>query len=139
MAKTSRAMRRSGGNATVTEKISPLDRSIISAKSPIDESKAGASYRKLPDAFKRSIERNLVPSDDFIGYARSGSVSLTDEWTTSVRGMKGKQKVITAIKDGKVHYTVKSRNKVLLQTNDKNRVANKIAEFYLSEMKAMNR
>lgn len=47
---------------------------------------------------------------------------------------RGKRKVITEYVDGKIRYTVKNKNKILLRTNSKEQAANKIAEFYNSMM-----
>ena len=39
------------------------------------------------------------------------------------------------VPDGKINYTVKEKNKILLKTADKNKVANKIAQYYNEELR----
>ena len=103
-------------------------KALAKSMKDIDEKKAGATYRNLSESLKRSINVNLMPSKEFRDGVSNG-VSLSDEWRTSVKGF-GARKVITEAKNGKIEYTVKNRNKILLKTNDKNRVANQIAQFY---------
>lgn len=107
---------------------------INKANAPIDESKVGANYKKLPRAFKTNIDRNLQLSQVFIDYMNQKR-PVEDEWTVGLKGIKRKQKVITSMDNGKVLYTVKEKNKILLKTNDKNKVANKVAEYYNQELK----
>ena len=104
------------------------------AQRPIDASRTGENYRKLPATFQRNIEKNLQPSDVFKELATSKNPA-EDEWTVGLKGIKRKQKVITSIKDGKINYTVKEKNKILLKTTDKNKVANKVAQYYNEELR----
>ena len=116
-----------GGGGTRSAR-SWLEAELTKADAPIDPSKTGANFRSLPKAFQKNIEDNLKLSDTFKTYARAGT-PLQDEWTTSMRGVNGKRKVLTDLVNGRINYTVKDRNKILLQTTNKNQVANKIAEF----------
>ena len=107
---------------------------IDKANAPIDESKVGANYKKLPQAFKTNINNNLQLSQIFIDYMNQKHPA-EDEWTVGLKGVRRKQKVITSVQNGKILYTVKEKNKILLKTNDKNKVANKVAEYYNQELK----
>ena len=104
------------------------------AQQSIDAAKTGENYRKLPSTFQRNIEKNLQPSEVFKELATSKNPA-EDEWTVGLKGIKRKQKVITSIKDGKINYTVKEKNKILLKTTDKNKVANKVAQYYNEELR----
>ena len=97
----------------------------------IDGMKAGANFRKLPQAFKNNIEEQLKPSQTVINLWKSGNKNnATDEWTVGIRGVKEKQKAVMSFEKGKVTYTIKRRNKILLKTTNRNQAANKIAEYY---------
>lgn len=97
----------------------------------IDGMKAGANFRKLPQAFKNNIEKQLKPSQTVINLWRNGNKNnATDEWEIGIRGVKEKQKAVMSLEKGKVTYTIKRRNKILLRTTNRNQAANKIAEYY---------
>lgn len=98
---------------------------------PIDETKAGANYRKLAPALKKNIERFLQPSREVVKLWENGNIyNAVDEWTAALRNTKDKRKIIMQFVRGKVQYTIKSGNKILLRTTDRNHAANKIAEYY---------
>lgn len=94
---------------------------------------AGAAFNSIPKSYQTSINDNLIMSDVMQGAIRNGNSRISDEWETKFG--KEKRKVITEVKDGKLQYTVKNKNKIVLRTNNKNQVANKIAEFYKKAMK----
>lgn len=116
-----------GGNNT-------LEKAISKTQQPINEEKAGKAYQNLPKAFKDSIKRNLQLNDEEIRLLRDGE-KITPEWQTGIRGAREKIKVFTNIDNGKVSYTIKQRNKILLKTDNKNRVANNVAQFYQEQFK----
>ena len=100
------------------------------ATKDIDETKTGASFRKLSSSLKRHININLIPSKALKDALQKGNTNIEDIWMTSITGV-GVRRVISKGVNGKIEYTVKNRNKILLKTTDKNKAANKIAEFYL--------
>ena len=108
------------------------------AAKDIDETKTGASFRKLSSSLKRNIEVNLIPSKTLKDALQKGNTNLEDTWRTSIKGV-GARQVISKGVNGKIEYTVKNRNKILLKTTDKNKTANKIAEFYLEAQKQVKR
>ena len=136
MAKGSRPSGGGGGGkaANTQPKASGIEKQLQIANTPVDPSKTGANYEKLPAVFKRNIDKNLIPSEVFTDYANA-SKPAEDIWTVGLKGVKRKQKVFTNITNGKLTYTVKEGNKTLLKTGDKNKVANKVAEFYNQELK----
>lgn len=106
----------------------------------IDGMKAGANFRKLPQAFKNNIEEQLKPSRTIMNLWKNGNKNnATDEWTVGIRGVKEKQKVIMSLEKGKVTYTIKRRNKILLKTTNRNQTANKIAEYYNTYLKELKK
>ena len=108
------------------------------AAKDIDETKTGASFRKLPSSLKRNIEVNLMPSKTLKDALQKGNTNIDDTWRTSIKGV-GARQVISKGVNGKIEYTVKNRNKILLKTTDKNKAANKIAEFYLDAQKQVRK
>lgn len=111
-----------GGNSLIKKGIAP-----VNAKA------AGAAFNSIPKSYQTSISDNLIMSDVMQETIRNGNSNISDEWETKFG--KEKRKVITEVKDGKLQYTVKNKNKIILRTNNKNQVANKIAEFYKKMMK----
>lgn len=111
-----------GGNSLIKKGVAP-----VNAKA------AGASFNGIPQSWQKSISDNLIMSDTMQKAIRNGNSKISDEWETKFG--KEKRKVITEVKDGKLQYTVKNKNKIVLRTNNKNQVANKIAEFYKKAMK----
>lgn len=108
------------------------------AAKDIDETKTGASFRKLSSSLKRNINVNLTPSKVLKDALQKGNTNIEDTWRTSIKGV-GARQVISKGVNGKIEYTVKNRNKILLKTTDKNKAANKIAEFYLDAKKQVRR
>ena len=108
------------------------------AAKDIDETKAGASFRKLSSSLKHNIEVNLMPSKTLKDALQKGNTNIEDTWRTSIKGV-GARQVISKGANGKIEYTVKNRNKILLKTTNKNKAANKIAEFYLDAQKQVKR
>ena len=108
------------------------------AAKDIDETKTGASFRKLSSSLKRNIEINLMPSKTLKDALQKGNTNIDDTWRTSIKGV-GARQVISKGVNGKIEYTVKNRNKILLKTTDKNKAANKIAEFYLDAQKQVRK
>ena len=108
------------------------------ATKDIDETKTGASFRKLSSSLKRNIEVNLMPSKTLKDALQKGNTNIDDTWRTSIKGV-GARQVISKGVNGKIEYTVKNRNKILLKTTDKNKAANKIAEFYLDAQKQVRK
>ena len=108
------------------------------AAKDIDETKTGASFRKLSSSLKRNIEVNLMPSKTLKDALQKGNTNIDDTWRTSIKGV-GARQVISKGVNGKIEYTVKNRNKILLKTTDKNKAANKIAEFYLDAQKQVRK
>ena len=97
----------------------------------LDESKAGSVYQSLPWSFKNNIQVNLALSKAMRDNIDSPKpVKMTDEWTTSLKGTKEKRKVITEYDNGKLYYTVKNGNKILLKQGSVEQAANQIALFY---------
>ena len=123
-----------GGRGMSSKAGGGIKSQLEKAQRPIDATKTGENYRKLPTTFQRNIEKNLQPSEAFKDYATSKN-PVEDEWTVGLKGIKRKRKVITSIKDGKINYTVKEKNKILLKTTDKNKVANKVAQYYNEELR----
>ena len=113
-------------------------KALESATKDIDETKTGACFRNLPYNLKQAINVNLVPSKAFRDALQAGKTNIEDTWRTSIKGF-GARQVISRGVNGKIEYTVKNRNKILLKTTDKNKAANKIAEFYLSVQKQIKR
>ena len=113
-------------------------KSLELAAKDIDETKTGASFRKLSSSLKRNIEVNLIPSKTLKDALQKGNTNIEDTWRTSIKGV-GARQVISKGVNGKIEYTVKNRNKILLKTTDKNKTANKIAEFYLEAQKQVKR
>ena len=111
-----------GGNSLIKKGIAP-----VNAKA------AGVAFNSIPKSYQTSISDNLTMSDVMQGAIRNGNSKISDEWETKFG--KEKRKVITEVKDGKLQYTVKNKNKIVLRTDNKNQVANKIAEFYKKAMK----
>lgn len=111
-----------GGNSLIKKGIAP-----VNAKA------AGAAFNSIPKSYQTSISDILTMSDVMQEAIRNGNSNISDEWETKFG--KEKRKVITEVKDGKLQYTVKNKNKIVLRTNNKNQVANKIAEFYKKAMK----
>ena len=128
------ACRGSGGDAGQ----SPLERSLEAYAAPIDPAKTGASFRALSARLRYGIEANLRPDATFLEYARAGR-KLQREWSTRSQVSGRKIRILSEVEDGVVTHTVKEKNKVLLKTTDKNRVANKVAEFYQQEDRALER
>lgn len=116
------------GSSSGKAAVSTTESLISKANSEIKTS--GASWAKLSLSLRRSIEQNMQLSKPMADAIRNGE-KMADEWTTGFRGTKQKRKVITEVADGKIQYTLKDRNKIIMRTNDKGRVANKIAEFYI--------
>ena len=114
------------------------DALISKANRQIDQSKTGESFRKISNALRDNIQKNLVLSkameDDIKNGGRHG---ITDEWTTGLSRDTAKIKVITKAVDGKIEYTIKQKNKILLRTGSKEQVANKVAQFYIDRRKKM--
>lgn len=120
-----------GGIGRVSGAGSVADRAISQAMSPLKDDKTGANFKSLPYAFKENIRKNLVISETFQEAIRNGNPNkMTEEWTAGLRGISDKRKVIIGFSDGKIQYTVKKGNKILLKTNSKEQTANKIAQFY---------
>lgn len=95
------------------------------------ESKAGATYQSLPDAFKDSIKDNLTPSAALQNYIETGKgKQITDEWNAGLRGVKEKRKVLTKWENSRLLYTVKQGNKILLKDGKAEQAANQVALFY---------
>lgn len=96
-----------------------------------DATKAGANYQSLPYDFQTNIVKNLSLSDAMRDNINSDKpVKMTDEWVTSLRGTREKRKVITEYRDGKLYYTVKSGNKILLKDGTVEQAVNQVATFY---------
>ena len=108
------------------------------AAKDIDETKTGASFRKLSSSLKRNIEVNLMPSKTLKYALQKGNTNIDDTWRTSIKGVGARQVILKGV-NGKIEYTVKNRNKILLKTTDKNKAANKIAEFYLDAQKQVRK
>ena len=126
-----------GGRGASSEKVKgrgEYGKALELAAKGIDETKTGASFRKLSSSLKRNIDVNLTPSKALKDALQKGNTNLEDTWKTSVKGV-GARQVISKGVNGKIEYTVKNRNKILLKTTDKNKAANKIAEFYLDAQK----
>lgn len=104
-----------------------LEKAIEKALKPINREKTGTNFKKLPVRYQNSIDENLMLSKEMQECLPQGSL-LTNEWTTTIG--KDRRKIITEYVDGKMQYTVKKGNKILLRTDSKEQVANKIAEFY---------
>lgn len=103
-----------------------------------DPEKAGKTYQSLPAMFRFNIRENLKLSQamkDNIDSAKP--VSMQDEWTTKLKSATEKRKVITEYKNGKLKYTVKSGNKVLLKEGTAEQAANQIAMYYASVLRKM--
>lgn len=99
----------------------------------IKASAAGASFSKLPANLQKSINDNLKMSQAMKNDVKNGSRNkMTDEWTTGFVG--NKIKVVTAVKNGQLGYTVKKGNKILIKDATKERAANTVAAFYLQNM-----
>ena len=106
-------------------------RAIQKMQSPVNANKAGVNFQSLPQSYKNNINENLIPTQDFIEAIKNGNPNnMTEEWSAGLRGIKEKRTVITSYKNGKIEYTVKQRNKILVRTDSKERVANQIAQFY---------
>lgn len=108
-----------------------LKKALEKALRPLQPEKTGANYQKLPARYQAMIDRNLILTDTMKNYLLENPLNphnIDDEWNTAIG--KDKRKVITQYIDGKMHYTVKKGNKILLRTESKEQVANKIAEFY---------
>lgn len=108
-----------------------LEKAIEKALQPLQREKTGANFQKLPIRYQNSIDSNLKLSDTMYQYLSenpNNPNNMTDEWNTAIG--KDKRKVITQYVDGKMLYTVKKGNKILLKTNSKEQTANKITEFY---------
>jgi len=108
-----------------------LEKAIEKALQPLQREKTGANFQKLPIRYQNSIDSNLKLSDTMYQYLSENPKNpnnMTDEWNTAIG--KDKRKVIIQYIDGKMLYTVKKGNKILLKTNSKEQTANKIAEFY---------
>lgn len=108
-----------------------LEKAIEKAMQPLQREKTGANFQKLPMRYQNSIDDNLKLSDTVKAYLLENPTNpnkVNDEWNTAIG--KDKRKIITEYIDGKMLYTVKKGNKILLRTNSKEQAANKIAEFY---------
>ena len=106
---------------------------ISTGERDLNFEKTGISFSKLSDILKYSINTNLKMSSNMKNDIKSGRKNkMTDEWTTG-RG-KNKIKVITDVKDGKVVYSIKQKNKYLKKDVSKEQVANGVAKFYLDMM-----
>lgn len=57
-------------------------------------------------------------------------VKMTDEWTIGLSGVREKRKVITTYENGRLFYTVKSGNKILLKDGTVEQAANQVALYY---------
>ena len=113
-------------------------KALESATKDVDETKTGASFRKLSSSLKRNIEVNLMPSKTLKDALQKGNTNIDDTWRTSIKGVGARQVILKGV-NGKIEYTVKNRNKILLKTTDKNKAANKIAEFYLDAQKQVRK
>ena len=104
---------------------------INSLLAPLNVDKTGANFKSLPQYLQSNIEKNITISDDFKDAIRNGNpYNMNEEWTAGFKGVKDKRKVIFTYEDGKINYTVKKGNKVLLKTTNKEQLANKVAQFY---------
>lgn len=120
-----------GGRGSSSGKSGGAQIAIDSALKPLNDDRTGANFKALPTYFKNNIRNNLVISDAFQEEIRKGNPNnMTEEWTAGLRGVKDKRKVIIGFSGGKIEYTVKKGNKILLKTNSKEQTANKIAQFY---------
>ena len=116
-----------GGGAKPTE--APVKKSDTLAQ--FDPEKAGKTYQSLDATLKYNIRKNLTLSQAMRDNIDSDKpVKMQDEWTTSVRTTKEKRKVITDYANGKLTYTVKSGNKILLKDGTVEQAANQIAMYY---------
>lgn len=108
---------------------------ISAAESDLNFDKVGTSFSKLPRRLQESINENLKMSSAMKNDIQNGRRhKMVDTWESGFGS--NKVKVITDVKDGKINYTVKKRNKILLSTNSKAQAANKVAAFYRDAMKA---
>ena len=127
-----------GASSGKAKGVGGYSKALELAAKDIDETKTGASFRKLSSSLKRNIEVNLMPSKTLKDALQKGNTNIDDTWRTSIKGF-GARQVISKGVNGKIEYTVKNRNKILLKTTDKNKAANKIAEFYLDAQKQVRK
>lgn len=127
-----------GAGSSIVKGGGGYSKALELAAKGIDETKTGASFRKLSPSLKHNIDVNLTPSKVFKDALQKGNTNIGDTWKTSVKGV-GTRQVISKGVNGKIEYVVKNRNKILLKTTDKNKTANKIAEFYLEAQKQVKR
>lgn len=107
---------------------------ITAAEKDLNFDKVGTSFSKIPKVLQDSINDNLKLSEPMKADIKNGRRhQIFDSWVTGFGS--NKIKVVTAVKDNKLNYTIKKRNKILLSTNSKAQAANKIAAFYRDAMK----
>ena len=113
-----------------------LEKSIERANMPIDERKAGASYRNIQPHERYLIKTNLRFDDETAELFRTQRGVISHELQMRAEGQKGKL-YVTMAPDGRggIDYTIKHSNKILLRTKNKNRAANKIAQFIIDGRK----
>lgn len=99
-----------------------------------DDKKAGKTYQSLPANFKKSIRDNLKMSENMRNAKlKDGKSNISDTWKTGIGNER--ISVTTSVENGKLIYTVKKRNKILMRTGKKEKVANTVSKFYSDILK----
>ena len=115
-------------NSTGERKLTPVETANLSVVS------YGKSWDNAPANTKTKIQEGMKLSkemQDSIG--RGDKSPVFDVWNIQLKGSKEKRILNTKYVDGKIEYTLKAKNRILLKTTNKDQMANQIAGFLNSE------